>query len=117
MAGGTEMDVRIGEAIRARRLDRGLSAFELAEAIGASEKALARFEGGQSRISAATLLRIAGALRCSSRVLFGEPDLFADPEAVRLVGAWSLLDSDSMRLSCLDFLEALTPNPNPDARL
>ena len=114
MAGGTEMDLRIGEAIRARRLKRGLSALELAEAIGASEKAMARLERGQSRIGAATLLRIAGALRCSSRVLFGEPDLFADPEAVRLVGAWSLLDSDAKRRSCLDFLEALTPNP--DAR-
>lgn len=108
MAGGTEMDARIGRSIRARRLERGVSEAEAASAVGISMKAWARLERGDSRVSAAMLLRVSRALRCSIRVLFGEPDPLADPDAIRLVGAWSRLDSDAQRGSCLDFLEALT---------
>lgn len=58
----TAIDRFIGLQIRARRMAIGMSQEAMAEAIGVSFQQVQKYEKGANRVSAATLVRIAGAL-------------------------------------------------------
>ena len=57
--------VSIGEGIRARRSQLGLSQRDLARAAGTTAAAVSHIERGARNLSASLLVRIAGALQCS----------------------------------------------------
>lgn len=59
----TEVDEEIGARIRARRQELGFPQSHVAELVGITFQQLQKYEAGQNRVSAATLLRIAAALR------------------------------------------------------
>jgi transcriptional regulator with XRE-family HTH domain len=65
---------RIGERIRARRQDRGLTLQVLSAETGLSQAFLSRLERGQVSASVANLLQIAGALALPMHELFADPD-------------------------------------------
>ena len=69
----TNIDTRIGVAIRAARFSRGLTQSDLAAHLGITRATLASYEIGRRKISAETLIQIAH--------LCGKPLLFFDPLA------------------------------------
>ena len=78
MADGlTNMDTRIGAAIRAARFSRGLTQNDLAAHLGITRATVASYEIGRRKISAETLIQIAH--------LCGKPLMFFDPLAAQEV--------------------------------
>lgn len=70
MGPANQVAQEIGERIRARRRDRGLTLAGLAQAAGLSQAFLSRLERGQVSASIANLLEIASALDLSLEALF-----------------------------------------------
>lgn len=68
------IDVHVGGAIRAARLQRGITQTGMAEAIGVSFQQVQKYENGSNRISASALSRIAAALGCKIGEFFPEED-------------------------------------------
>jgi transcriptional regulator with XRE-family HTH domain len=58
----TAIDGVIGERIRARRLEIGMSQEKLADAIGVTFQQIQKYEKGVNRVAASTLFAIAQAL-------------------------------------------------------
>lgn len=58
----TAIDRAIGERIRARRLEIGMSQEKLADAIGVTFQQVQKYEKGVNRVAASTLFAIAQAL-------------------------------------------------------
>ena len=70
----TEVDAQIGEAIRVLRKGLGFTQADIADLVGISKQQFQKYEAGDSRISAALLLRIALVLGCLPQDLFpGRP--------------------------------------------
>lgn len=70
----SDIDVRIGGEVRARRDKLKITQSQLASAIGVTFQQVQKYERGVNRISAATLLAIAETLNCHVADLFGDPD-------------------------------------------
>lgn len=73
----------MAEVIRARRVQRGMSQAELAEAVGVSTRQVGRYEKGEDEPSLSTAVRMAGVLRISIAELVGD-----EPRGVDLGGEW-----------------------------
>ncbi|MFQ2050723.1 helix-turn-helix domain-containing protein [Aeromonas hydrophila] len=58
----TDVDVVLGKRIQHRRKELGVSAAQLAEALGFSQQQLSRYERGLNRVSATLLVDVAGLL-------------------------------------------------------
>lgn len=58
----TEVDALLGKRIQQRRKELGVSAAQLAEALGFSQQQLSRYERGLNRVSATLLVDVAGLL-------------------------------------------------------
>ena len=58
--------MKMGELIRQRRKQLGLSAAQLAKKVMCSKSYISKLETGQRRPSLPTLLRLCGALACST---------------------------------------------------
>lgn len=56
------VDKALGQRVRTRRLEIGMSQERLAEALGLTFQQVQKYEKGVNRIAASTLLRIADAL-------------------------------------------------------
>src|ERR1044072_6578759 len=67
----TADDAVIGQTLRARRLDRGLSQSELGHAAGVTFQQLQKYEKGTNRVSAARLARIAAELNVPVTAFYG----------------------------------------------
>lgn len=61
--GAGEIDREIGARIRARRNELGCSQSYVADIIGITTQQMQKYESGENRVAAATLLRIAEVLR------------------------------------------------------
>ena len=89
----------IGQKIRDRRQELGLSQDELADRIGTSRNYVSRHENGKHDMSACTLFQYAEALETDPLML--SPDRFKkEPEAERLqplIKILTLLSDDSLR--------------------
>lgn len=57
-----DVDLIVGERLRAARLAKGMRQADLAERVGVSFQQIQKYERGQNRISASRLLAIASAL-------------------------------------------------------
>lgn len=55
---GKEFQLKVGEDLRAQRVDLGLTQQEIAEAVGCSDSAISRWETGEANMSAATFARL-----------------------------------------------------------
>lgn len=63
----------LGQAIRARRLERGLTLVDLAAKVQLSQPFLSQIENGRARPSMMSLYRVAGALDTTPQAFFGGP--------------------------------------------
>lgn len=76
----SDIDIKIGSIIRARREARGITQAQLGQAVGVTFQQIQKYERGANRVSAATMLKIADALTCHVADLYGDPD----PEAASM---------------------------------
>ena len=102
-----DYDLMLGQIIQGRRLALAMTRADLAEKLNMSAVVLGRIEHGDSSLSAADLVRLAGVFDCTINELLGEPEIPAQTEAWRLLSAWSMLDNIEQRRSFMYFLEAL----------
>lgn len=97
----------VGERIKARRKQLGMSAEQLANLIGKSPATIYRYENGDiDRVDSSKLLPIADALGTTPAVLMGwdEPQEFVlTPDERRLIAAYRAAD-ERARADALDTL-------------
>jgi transcriptional regulator with XRE-family HTH domain len=86
------LDRRIGERIRLRRTELGLTQDELAAALGVSYQQVQKYENGANRISAVRLWQIGRRLDVPVGWFFEEPNDPAGPEDGRLAQARGVLE-------------------------
>lgn len=70
----SDIDIQIGQIIRERRETLKVTQAQLASQIGVTFQQVQKYERGVNRVSAATLLNIAEALKCHVADLYGDPD-------------------------------------------
>ncbi len=86
------LDRRIGERIRLRRTELGMTQHQLAAALGVSYQQVQKYENGANRISAARLWQIGCRLEVPVGWFFDEPDAPGGQEDGRLVQARGVLE-------------------------
>lgn len=96
----------VGRALRRRRKELGLSLRAIAAAVDLSPPMVLKYEGG-AKVSAATLVRMASALKCLPSELLNIPDPHEHAEIRRLVSSWSQLPSEGARAAFIDLVERL----------
>lgn len=67
----SETDLKIGQAIRAVRITRGMSQTDLAEFLGMTFQQVQKYEGGKNRISTSALILICQKLGVSPMDIIG----------------------------------------------
>jgi transcriptional regulator with XRE-family HTH domain len=103
------IDVDVGARIRARRVFLGLSQTKLADALGLTFQQVQKYERGDNRVAASTLVRVAAALGVSVAALVGEDGARTETPVFRhlaMPGAFDLLDAYA-RISDPDVRRAL----------
>lgn len=113
-------DVRVGQRIRAYRLNRGLSQTALGTRIGVSFQQIQKYERGINRIGIGRLKKIATVFETSITALLGEDEKGGDaaveslltevlsrPYAMRMVWAFDALDDANQRHALVHFVETM----------
>jgi transcriptional regulator with XRE-family HTH domain len=110
----TDIDLAIGARLRERRQELKLSMAYVAEAIGISFQQLQKYESGQNRVAAATLVSLAEVLRIEPTALLSHAKPPAkraapteDAMARQLQQAFSKLTSQRERRLILDLTRRL----------
>jgi transcriptional regulator with XRE-family HTH domain len=113
------VDIAVGARIRLLRKVRGLSQQSLAEAAGVTFQQIQKYERGANRVSASMLSRIATTLEAPVSEMFGEANptasgaidevaaLLAEPGALELLRAYSVLPRGGPRAALVDFVRSL----------
>jgi transcriptional regulator with XRE-family HTH domain len=113
-------DVRVGQRIRAYRLNRGLSQSALGKKIGVSFQQIQKYERGINRIGVGRLKKIATVFESSVSALLGEDDKSGDaavdslltevlsrPYAMRMLWAFDAIDDANQRHALVHFVESM----------
>ena len=117
-AAADPVDVAVGARIRLLRKVRGLSQQALAEAAGVTFQQIQKYERGANRVSASMLTRIARTLDVPVAEMFGESSassgavdevaaLLAEPGALELLRAYSVLPRGAPRAALVEFVRTL----------
>jgi transcriptional regulator with XRE-family HTH domain len=119
-------DVEIGQRVRTRRLELGISQVELGRSIGVTFQQVQKYERGANRIGGSRLQQIADALLVGPAYFFGATPAasmtdvpkegflgaaLADRAAVELLRAFSLIGDDRRREALVDLVRALAKAP------
>ena len=99
----SDIDARVGAAIRAGRLRAGIKQEELAEAIGLDRTTLSRYEAGNRSVPIGALLQIAYVLRAPPSALI--------PGARAMEAAWAA-STDHQPPAVQEIAQALSAHPN-----
>ena len=126
------VDKRLGERVRARRLEIGLSQEKLAEILGVTFQQVQKYEKGVNRIAASRLFAIAAALEVPVARFFEgltpvrhgvaeeEADYVADamatPEGMQLVALFSSIANPKVRRRVVDLVRALAEEEASERR-
>ena len=122
------IDYHVGQQIRARRREVGLSQTALGTVIGVSFKQVQKYESGVNRIGAGRLYEIAVALRTDVATFFDDAPasslsptarqisdeivaLGIDRECERLIDAYYSIPDPTLRQSFLGLLRTLSEEP------
>jgi transcriptional regulator with XRE-family HTH domain len=117
------LDLHFGKKLKARRLIRGLSQNDVAEALGLTFQQIQKYEKGTNRMSAATIVRVASALKTNVQYFFEELprgakngkeiktpvliEMSLAPHGRRLMNAFLNLKSDKLRGAVADLAQVL----------
>ena len=110
-----EIDQRIGQRIRERRVVLGLNQTKLADGLGITFQALQKYEKGHTRIAAGRLYGCAQLLDVPPEYFFeglegsdsGTPDETRSDEAMKLVRAYYSISDPTERLHVRKLVQAL----------
>lgn len=122
---GEPMDIALGNRIRLRRKELGISQSILADRIGITFQQVQKYEHGANRVSFFRLVKIAHAMECTSHDLIGDLDsttpksenaaLFYDctallnvPGAVDLLKAFSRITNGKQRRAVANLARQLS---------
>ena len=113
------IDKLVSQNIRIQRLARGLSQTELAQKLGVTFQQVQKYEKGVNRVGAGRLFQIARILNVHVMDLFvGTPtgqstrtrdlhDLMSEPQAFRLVEAFSQIGDRRLRRSVVELVRKI----------
>ena len=116
------VDRRLGQRVRARRLEIGMSQEKLAEILGVTFQQVQKYEKGVNRIAASRLFAIAAALDLPvSRFFDGIAstkgaaesqeqiinDALASPKGMQLMALFASIENPKVRRRVLDLVKAL----------
>jgi len=113
-----DADRLIGERIRQRRNQMGMSQEELGEALGVTFQQVQKYEKGANRVTSGRLLDIASALECSINDLFGgvgdkgakitpESRFASSREGVAIINAMARIGNIDLRRQVIRLAECL----------
>jgi transcriptional regulator with XRE-family HTH domain len=130
------VDRRIGQRVKQRRLEMGMSQERLAELLGVTFQQIQKYEKGANRIAASRLFDLAGALGVAIAYFFegltvGAPeggvaeegqefvyDMLATPEGQQLLQVFGTIRSPRIRRRVVDLVRALAEeDAGPEGRL
>jgi transcriptional regulator with XRE-family HTH domain len=123
--GGRQVDGHVGERIRVRRTEMGLTQEQLAGVVGISYQQIQKYETGANRVSAGRLFEIGKAVGVGVDYFFEGCELSA-PEltlphggrnraAIELVRNFLELEDDTLRNAVATLLRALKENQDRKA--
>ena len=116
------VDKKVGQRVRTRRLEIGMSLERLAELLGVTFQQVQKYEKGVNRIAVSRLLDIANSLEISACRFFDglerrgvaedSPDYVNDalatPEGAQLMALFAGIKSPKVRRRVLDLVRAVT---------
>ena len=117
--GPDAVDKLVGRNIRVLRLAKGLSQTELADALGVTFQQVQKYEKGANRVGSGRLLKISAVLGVKITDFFEGTDRphdtartsvfeqLAQPEAFRLVQAFSGVDRPNIRRTLVRLIEQI----------
>lgn len=118
--GTVPQDTTLGQKIRIRRVEQGVSQAELGDALGISFQQVQKYEKGVNRVGATRLVEIAKALEVEVNYFYGganklgrevEGLLFEDPKfSIRLLRAYAAVPL-SVQRRVVDLLESMVGEP------
>ena len=116
----TKTDVALGQRVRARRLEIGMSQERLAELLGVTFQQVQKYEKGVNRIAASRLLDIADALEMPVAQFYeglgkaskgaphtGVSDSLATPEGAKMAALFARIKGSRVRRQVLSLAEAM----------
>jgi transcriptional regulator with XRE-family HTH domain len=108
------LDAQLGERIRHRRRDLGLSQSALGGKLGITFQQIQKYENGTNRVSATMLLKLSDALAMPVTELLQQanpaaPTLDAESQAAELLAAFAKIRSHEVRAALLTLVAGLTP--------
>lgn len=115
------VDKKVGQRVRSRRLEIGMSQERLAELLGVTFHQVQKYEKGVNRIAVGRLLDIANALEISASRFFdglerrgvaedGQDyvnDALATPEGAQLMALFATIKSQKIRRKVLELVRTL----------
>jgi transcriptional regulator with XRE-family HTH domain len=132
-AGGTTIDRRIGQRVKARRLELAMSQESLADLLGVTFQQVQKYEKGVNRISASRLFECAAALNVAVGYFFEglaygrgpgvaeEPvindvvaETLATPEGMQLLTLFHSIKNTRLRRRVVDLVRVLAENDDPE---
>jgi transcriptional regulator with XRE-family HTH domain len=107
------LDAQLGERIRHRRRELGLSQSALGGKLGITFQQVQKYENGTNRVSATMLLKLSDALAMPVTELLLQadpavPTLDAESQAAELLTAFAKIRSQEMRAAILTLVAGLT---------
>ena len=117
--GATAVDIGIGQILRRRRIEIGMSQERLAEVLGITFQQVQKYEKGVNRIAASRLWDISKALdlpvtrffdaapKTQVRAVKAERESVASPESVQLMSLFGTITSRTVRRRVVDLVRTL----------
>jgi transcriptional regulator with XRE-family HTH domain len=106
-----QLDAALGERIRRRRRELGLSQSALGGKLGITFQQVQKYENGTNRVSATMLVKLADALAMPVTGLLHEADTHAaaepDGQVAQLVAAFGRIRSPELRAAILTLVAGL----------
>lgn len=126
------IDRKIGQRVRSRRLEIGMSQERLAELLGVTFQQVQKYEKGVNRIAASRLYDIASALDMPAARFFENlsgtrpgvaesrqefvDDIMATPEGMQLMSLFSAIKSLKVRRRVVELVKALSEEASDGKR-
>jgi transcriptional regulator with XRE-family HTH domain len=107
------LDAQLGERIRKRRRDLGLSQSALGGKLGITFQQIQKYENGTNRVSATMLLKLSDALAMPVTELLQQVDSAAplvdtERQAAELMASFAKIQSQEVRAAILTLVAGLT---------
>ena len=127
------IDKRLGQKVRTRRLEIGMSQEKLAELLGVTFQQVQKYEKGVNRIAASRLFQISSALDMPIARFYeninpiagavGEDngdyvhDALATPEGIQLMSLFAAIESQKVRRRVVELVRALVEEVSADEKV